>query len=190
MKFPNAPEIVSTKDKYLAFTDAKQQAKFELGVSCAIFLWKDLETCVDQNWGGPDSAEKREWMVGTIIDLFESQEVSIEEIEYRLLGIMEDEFEVNLETGTAYEVARQVMGVYQACKDEDYGPVDELYKEYDNWERMHIATRVQVQDDLPSAEEESELDESEDAMEVDGEATQQGPIIDDDGFELVQRRRR
>ena len=51
-----------TEAKNLQFEDEKQQARFELGVSMMVYKWEALEVAVANSWGGPSSAEKRDWI--------------------------------------------------------------------------------------------------------------------------------
>lgn len=184
------PSRVEAEGDSLIFPDKKQQARFEVGTSSAIFLWDELTTAVDNNWGGADSAEKREWLVGVVLDLFEDRVVEAEDIEYRLLGVMEDEFDVVLETDGAFRVAQTILGLYVDCLAENYANVDAVYQKFlasQNREKV----KVQVADsDEDDDEEEDGEDEEENGMEIDEAPSKQEPIVDEDGFELVQPRRR
>ena len=46
------------------------QANFEQGVAFALHLWPALTLSVQNNWGGADSADKRDWFAGAVVDLF------------------------------------------------------------------------------------------------------------------------
>jgi pre-rRNA-processing protein TSR2 len=83
----------------------EQTQKWELGVSLLLNFWQPLRDAVSCNWGGPDSADKRDWLCGVIADLWtEDEEADEETVEQRLLQVMEDEFDVNLEDDSAYDV--------------------------------------------------------------------------------------
>jgi pre-rRNA-processing protein TSR2 len=87
-----------------AFTP-HQIAKWELGVSLAIHFWKPLSDAVACGWGGPDSADKRDWLCGAIADMWITDpETDDYDVETTLLQVMEDEFSVNLEDDSAFEV--------------------------------------------------------------------------------------
>jgi pre-rRNA-processing protein TSR2 len=84
-----------------------QTEKWELGVSLILNFWQPLRDAVACGWGGPDSSDKRDWLCGVIADLWsEDPDANEDTIEYRLLQVMEDEFEVNLEDDSAFEVCR------------------------------------------------------------------------------------
>lgn len=178
------PTKVEAEGNSLVFPNEKQQARFEVGLSSAIFLWDELTTAVDNNWGGADSAEKREWLVGTVIDLFNEKVVEAEDIEYRLLGVMEDEFDAVLETDGAFKVAQTILSLYVECLEGNYAQVDALYNKF-MASRNAEKVKVQVED----SDDEDGSASDEDEMDVD-ETPKQEPVIDEDGFELVQPRRR
>ncbi|KAK7204637.1 Pre-rRNA-processing protein TSR2-domain-containing protein [Myxozyma melibiosi] len=112
-------------------TTPTQQSRFELGVCMAVYAWEILTVAVQSGWGGPDGADKRDWMTGSIVELYESQdEVDSEDIEARLLQVMEDEFEVAVEDDSAYSVAEQIVRIFAQCKENDFSLVDNLYQKY------------------------------------------------------------
>ncbi|KAJ4293751.1 rRNA accumulation- protein [Collariella sp. IMI 366227] len=80
------------------------QTNFEQSVAITLHLWPALTLAVQNNWGGPDSSDKRDWFAGAIVDLFPD-----EDVEAVLLQVMLDEFEVNVDDDSAFEVAEQVV---------------------------------------------------------------------------------
>ena len=98
-------DYVEVENGTLTFENPKQQAKFELGVCMAIYKWEELTTAVDNNWGGPKSSEKRDWISGIVIDLFsESKIVDIQLIEETLLYAMVDEFDTQIDNDSALKL--------------------------------------------------------------------------------------
>lgn len=181
----------------LKFGDEKQQAKFELGVCMAVHKWDELNTAVDNLWGGPNSADKRDWIVGVVVDLFDEKVVDIQLIEETLLYAMFDEFEANVDNDSALEIGALVLKIYKQVAQKDYALVDQLYEKWNARQATRTKTQITVNadpenPDLSDDEEEEEVTTShvsqgDDAMEVD---EPQGPIVDDDGFELVQKKGR
>ncbi|CAN6603890.1 pre-rRNA-processing protein Tsr2p [Trichomonascus vanleenenianus] len=178
----------------LLFKDEKKQSQLELGVCMAIFNWDTLNTAIESNWGGPDGADKREWMVGEVIDLFDTNYIDAAYIEEFLLNIMADEFETTLEDGTAAEVAQLIINLYKEIAEGDTSQVKKLHEQYleKSERRKNQSSKVKVQseegDDDSSSEEEGDAD-----VEMDDTpppSSKPEPVIDDDGFELVQRKRR
>src|SRR5262249_31048555 len=45
-------------------------AKFELGLTLVLNAWQALTLAVQNQWGGPDSKDKRDWMCGAVAELF------------------------------------------------------------------------------------------------------------------------
>lgn len=187
------PAIVR-KTPSLQFADPKQQARFELGVACAIFLWDELAIAVDNGWGGPESAEKREWTVGSVLELFTSAEVALEDVEYRLLGIMQDEFDADIETGTAALVAEAVLASWDSCEKQSYEVIESLYqrlqKRAETGAAKNIGTAEGSSDEEGSDDEGEEMDQTGEADQKMVQEPRNEPIVDDDGFTVVQKKRR
>lgn len=96
-----------TEAKNLQFEDEKQQARFELGVSMMVYKWEALEVAVANSWGGPSSAEKRDWITAIVVDLFKSEKiVDAATIEETLLYAMIDEFDTNVEDESTVPIAQ------------------------------------------------------------------------------------
>lgn len=181
----------------LVFANSKQQAKFELGVCMAVYKWEELQTAVDNSWGGPQSGEKRDWISGIVIELFHEKIVDIAAIEETLLYAMLDEFDVEVDNDSALEIADLVVKIYRQIYLGDSTLVDELYAKWQQKQALRLVSapvKVESDPENPSDDDSSEDEVSqvvpqlveEDAdMEVD-----QGPVVDDDGFELVQKKGR
>lgn len=194
-EYVEAPEGAQS----LKFSNEKQQAKLELGICMAMYKWDELTTAVENLWGGPNSAEKRDWLSGVVIELFEEKAVDLVLIEETLLYAMVDEFDTEIDNDSALEIADLVMKIYKDCNLEKYDRVDTLYEAY----QRKSASRTQAQavvvgadpnnPDSSDAEDDEEDDtpalvqEADDGMDIDESS---GPTVDDDGFELVTRRRR
>ena len=103
---------------------------FARGVIAILELWPALRVAVDESWGGPESKEKRRWLAGEVVDIFEaslpskstsksqSQEtpdaVYVEEL---LLQVMNDEFETMLEDGSQELVAERIVKLWTFLLD-------------------------------------------------------------------------
>lgn len=194
-------EFVQVEDDRasLKFEDPKQQGKFELGVCMVIHKWDELTTAVDNSWGGPNSADKRDWLSGVVIDLFEEKAVDILLIEETLLYAMVDEFDTEIDNDSALEIADLIIKIYKDCAIQNYAHVEALYNRYQE-KQSKGETKINVNvgsdpnnpdssDDESNDDEEQALELQDDAMAVD-EPEHQGPIVDDDGFELVTRKGR
>ncbi|PVU94072.1 hypothetical protein BB561_002814 [Smittium simulii] len=69
------------------------------GTSLILKNWTALQIAVTQGWGGPDSSEKRDWILDVMVDTFDKKGSKIDEdyIDDLLLQIMSDEFNCVLE---------------------------------------------------------------------------------------------
>lgn len=187
----------AVKDAPLTFNDKKKQARFELGVCMAVYGWDNLQTAVEAQWGGADSADKRDWLVGNVVEMFDESYLECEDIEDRLVGVMEDEFGTVLEDDSALPVAAQVISIWRECDKGDFSTVDALYKLYQEKEEKRKAGLIKpTKVEVTGGESDSEYSDVEDDDETPApagdiemeEAEPQGPVVDDDGFELVQKK--
>ncbi|GMF24959.1 unnamed protein product [[Candida] boidinii] len=188
--------------KSLRLQDEKQQANFELGVSMLIHKWDILTTAVENNWGGADSANKRDWITAIVIDLFtENREVDIISIHETLFNAMQDEFEASVEDDSTVVIATRIVQCYKDCASNNFETVQLLYKKYlekiayrQRYGRDSF-TNIQIIEDPenPSGSDDDDAagDEDDQMMDVDESSSNnntnryQEPIVDDDGFTLV-----
>ncbi|OLL25643.1 Pre-rRNA-processing protein TSR2 [Neolecta irregularis DAH-3] len=165
-----------------------QRRYFELGVALILYKWTVLRVAVENHWGGPDSGDKRDWLAGAVVDLFEDgSQVCEEDVEARLLQVMQDEFNVDVDDDSACENARDIMIIYQECRQGNYEPVTKLQLRH----HAHSTTPIQIV--VEGCDNPDDDDEASDAsMEVDETTAEpqplRGPVIDQDGFEMVQNR--
>lgn len=170
---------------------SKSTAYFELAVSIYLYQWQALSLAVSNEWGGHDSSDKRDWLIGTISDLYTTNATppELEDVEDILIQVMSDEFQVMLEDDSAYEVAKQVNAVWIKCQNEEF---DEIVALRNTYEAAKPGNSIQ-KGDVSSSSDDEEGDEgdNEDSEMTDAPtSTKLEPIIDEDGFELVQPKRR
>ncbi|KAJ4479935.1 Pre-rRNA-processing protein TSR2-domain-containing protein [Lentinula aciculospora] len=101
---------------------------FARGVMARLATWETLILAVQESWGGPGAKEKRTWMAGVLVDMFEQKQsklnsaspstddsyVEAEDIEDTLLQIMADEFEVHVEDGSAESLGKDIVRLWDA----------------------------------------------------------------------------
>ncbi|QSZ35943.1 hypothetical protein DSL72_007065 [Monilinia vaccinii-corymbosi] len=183
---------------------------FQRSITLSIFLWPSLTLAVTSSWGGPASSSKREWFAGTLIDLLsapENHDVDAEWIEDLLLQVMEDEFEVVVDDGSAAEVAAGIIKCRGECERGVWGEEKSLcFKLEKRWaekggreDALKGFSKGEDQEDTDGDEESGEDEEDEDGdvdMDMD-EAPQlvrvKEPIVpevDEDGFTKVVKKRR
>jgi pre-rRNA-processing protein TSR2 len=190
-------------------------ALFARGTIALFTLWPALRLAVSEQWGGPESAEKRTWMISEVVDYFESclpktnepqlsedhlaDLVDQDDLAEMLEGMISDEFEVDLDDGSADEVAGDVVKLWKKLSKGDKAMVEEL----EELVRTTGGKKVQAQG---NGDDDEELDEDgnpiihsdESSSEEDVEMTssdapaqtkeKQEPVVDDDGFTLVQKK--
>lgn len=190
-------QALETDGKSLIFTEEKKQKVFELGACMAVYSWSALETAVDNQWAGAESADIRDWMVAQVVDLFDDSYIDAATIEKRLLDMMTDEYDVEVDDGSAAECAAMVIEIYRQCADGDFRVVTEMYQKHEQKEEQKKKGLIKPNVVKPQAQEGEEDDDGE--WEDDDEeptnsdnppAERKGPIVDEDGFELVQPKKK
>ncbi|KAL9118650.1 MAG: hypothetical protein Q9187_004802 [Circinaria calcarea] len=117
-------------------TPEKIQAKFDLSIALALHAWPALSLAVQNSWGGPESSEKRDWFAGAISDLIAAApDADVEYVEEFLLNVMNDEFDANLEDGSAEEVAAKIVGLRKLTLQGDFALVDEMQRSWEERQR-------------------------------------------------------
>ncbi|KAK2771556.1 pre-rRNA-processing protein tsr2 [Colletotrichum kahawae] len=192
------------------------QSTFEQAVALSLHMWPALSLAVQNHWGGPDSADKRDWFAGAVTELFPAyvkiangqavpannnavEEPDTEYVETFLLQVMVDEFEVNVDDETGFDVAERIIKIRADCAKGKFEAVDELRK---NWESRKGAKvdglykKIEGGDQETDWEDDSEDDEDGD-VDMD-EAPQlvaapkekPQPEVDEDGFTMVTKKKR
>lgn len=222
-----------TNPSLFFLTTATCQTQFEQGVAIALHLWPALSLAVQNNWGGPDSADKRDWFAGAIVDLFpdlnkvlapqqsaeqqqqqtaqkkttnnDDHEEATEEpdqldIETVLLQVMLDEFEVNVDDDSAFEVAEQILRVRLGCLKGKFDEVDALRRRFEGKSGGKNVVFKKAEDQDDDTDWDTDDDEEDgDSDEEMGEApalvpTQPKekvePEVDEDGFTKVVGKKR
>ena len=194
---------------------------FARGVIAILDLWPALTIAVSEQWGGPESAQKRTWMASTILDEWESRinyltttsppqidpkdaddpPLDIDDLGDMINQMMSDEFEANIEDGSIDVVANDIIQLWRGLLSPSTSQTpDSLVIELEL--KVAYAQRTGVQasrgadpeegDDIDDSDSGSEDD---DGMEVEGEDVPQlvprekertEPVVDEDGFTLVQ----
>jgi pre-rRNA-processing protein TSR2 len=195
-----------------------QSQKLDLAITLALHSWPALSLAVTSGWGGPASVsnDKRDWFCGAISDLFtERPETDVYDLEDVLIQVMNDEFDVVVDDGSAGDVAEKIMDLKAQVEKGEFGEIDTLHEAY----RLKVErkrpggssgvegfTKVEVDDkeaetDGDSDEEEAaehEIDEVDIDIDMDDSpATLTGvtrekvaPEIDEDGFTKVASRKK
>ncbi|KAJ6787897.1 hypothetical protein PWT90_01880 [Aphanocladium album] len=172
---------------------ATRQHNFEQAVAYALHLWPALTLSVTNGWGGPDSAEKRDWFAGAIVDLFpeftdaatpaasstnvnnntsapapaSADEADTEDVETVLLQVMVDEFEVNVDDDSALEVAQQIVRARTQCAVGQYDETNALAERFAKLKGSKVGQMFQKAED-PNQDTDDEASGSDDDDDDDG----------------------
>ncbi|KAK4034421.1 Pre-rRNA-processing protein TSR2-domain-containing protein [Parachaetomium inaequale] len=215
------------------------QSTFEQGVALSLHLWEALSLAVQNNWGGPDSADKRDWFAGAVVDLFPdvsrltpaqlqqkttaqqtqpqqqaqsqpqsaqngttTEEPDQEDVEAVLLQVMLDEFEVNVDDESAFEVAEQVVRLRGECLRGKLDGVDALRRRWEGKKGNKVVFKKAEDQDGDETDWDTDDDEEEEEGES-GEDVEMGeappapprrekeePEVDEEGFTKVSRKKR
>lgn len=167
---------------------------------------------MQNNWGGPDSADKRDWFAGQVAEQFPSwttpakpsadqqqeEEPDAEYIEELLLQVMLDEFEVNVDDDSGFDIATEIVALRAQCAKGNFEAVDRLLE---RWTSRKGKTVVFEKGEDQEGEEtdwddtDGEGDEDEEMGEAPALVSAQAPKekaepeVDEDGFTKVTRKR-
>lgn len=168
---------------------------------------------MQNNWGGADSADKRDWFAGHVADSFPSlvptrttssttTEAAIEEpdtayIEELLLNVMHDEFEIIVDDDTSLDVAAEIIRLRGLCRAGNFDEVDRLEARWTATQGKKIAFKVEEEKDQDtdwededgSGDEDDEDVEMTDAPKLVEKKEKPEPEVDEDGFTKVTRKR-
>ncbi|ORY81536.1 Pre-rRNA-processing protein TSR2-domain-containing protein [Protomyces lactucae-debilis] len=175
----------------------KTVAYFELGVSLYLWRFQALQLAVENGWGGHDSAEKRDWLAGVVADMYTSQvpaasdvptevalkDIDPEDVEDVVTQVLSDEFSVMLEDDSAYELSMHIDACWKDCLRGQFEKIQQMQQAFEQ-ARPSLATKA-AQEDSDSSGTDAEVDEDE--MMVDAPVARPEPVVDEDGFELVQK---
>lgn len=186
--------------------EPQQKPIFEEGVALAFGRWTALQLGVLNEWGGPESSAKAQSLLEDVIQWF----YTVKDHDYLDLEDLLDEalqldFNIQAEDDSPYQMARNLVNMHNQVAGGDYSYVETLRK----LPQLNCAgssqrdQNMQQDDESTSSEDEEDADSPEaahhedgDAMEMDdtsaGGSMQQPrqPIVDEDGFQVVQRKGR
>lgn len=200
---------------------AVRQSNFEQGVALSLNLWPDLTLAVQNHWGGPDSADKRDWFAGAVVELFPDlasapkpadrqqqqdnsgadEEPDVEYVETMLLQVMLDEFEVNVDDDSGFDVAQEILRVRAGCLKGDFQEVEALRRKFEGKKGGKVDALFKKAEDQDNdtdwdteddGEEDGDSDDDMDDAPPLVEATKKEkppPEVDEDGFTKVTRKR-
>lgn len=169
---------------------------FARGVIARLAVWPALRIAVQENWGGPEAAQKRTWLASVIVDAFEEQVPTpdVFYIEDTLLQVMSDEFETVLDDGSAEGVAKDIVRIWDEVK---IGKQELMLKFEEQADKIR-GKKLEAQETVTEDDDEWEDDDCEEGCcssedEAAPELLPQRepepknvPEIDEDGFTMVK----
>ncbi|EST04479.1 Pre-rRNA-processing protein TSR2 [Kalmanozyma brasiliensis GHG001] len=118
-----------------------QQLLFAKSIMLTFELWPAMRLAVSEQWGGPDSADKRDFLLSHLCDQYGNPgsafEPDLDDLADILEGYMIDEYEARLEDGSPDWVAGRIVGLHRVifAPEEDttkaQAAVRELEKAYE-----------------------------------------------------------
>ncbi|PYH85028.1 hypothetical protein BO82DRAFT_351388 [Aspergillus uvarum CBS 121591] len=172
----------------------------DLGITLALHNWPALTLAVQSLWGGPTSADKRDWLCGAISEMLATRpETDSYDLEDVLVQVMTDEFDVDVDDESAAAVADQIMEMKAQTERGEYAGIQHMWEVY---QRKGGETAVAgIQRAAGAAgEDDSEDDEEDEEMDVDMDDDAPAlvraprekvePEVDDDGFTTVVSKKR
>ncbi|KAJ9640522.1 rRNA accumulation- protein [Coniosporium apollinis] len=177
---------------------AELEAKLDLAMSLLLSDWPDMTLAVSNNWGGPDSSDKRDYLAGALSTLLMDPAVDAGDVQEVLLQYMADEFEVDLDDDSEEGIAERAIGLRREIVAGEFGTLDRLYQKWvERGGKAVVPRGLQVvehggDDEEMDSDDEDEDDEDED-VEMDGveDAAPQlvkarpEPEVDEEGFTKV-----
>lgn len=168
---------------------------FARGVIARLNTWPVLSLAVDNSWGGPDSSDKRTWMASVVVDSFDpSQNPETPDdvyVEEQLLQIMSDEFDADIEDGSAENVAKDIVKLWSLLSSAD---VTQTVEEWEAAARKAKGRSIpveikdeteEIEDDDSEGEEDGE--EAPSLLQPHNEKAREEPVVDEEGFTLVKK---
>jgi len=172
---------------------AQLEEAFDHSIWYLLSLWPALNVACANDWGGPETADKKDWFAGAVSELLSSHpDTDQEDLEDFLLQVMTDEFDCNVEDGTEVEVAANIMGLRRRMRDErSLDAAREVKLRWTNRGQMKANIRIEtVNQDVDDDEGRLDEDEDEDMeapplVQATAPQPKAEPEIDEDGFTKV-----
>ncbi|ETS78203.1 hypothetical protein PFICI_10265 [Pestalotiopsis fici W106-1] len=199
-----------------------KQENFEQSVALTLHLWPALTLAVQNNWSDNSGEDVRDWFAGALVELFPSfvdianfsaklaqnkglkrpeslEEPYLEDVETRLLQIMADEFNVDVDDDSSFEIAEQIVQLRTQCTKGQFDEVDKLREKWSSGKGKKVVMKQAPDQDQDTDWEDEDDDEDDDDGDVDMDDApalvaapkeKPQPEVDEDGFTTVTRKKR
>lgn len=172
-------------------------AKVDLLISLQLHTWPALTLAIQNNWGGPESEDKRQWLAGAVSDLLANGDVvDTADLEEVLIQVMLDEFEVVVDDDSPAHVAASIMTGRQRILQGDYSELDQMQARWEERQNkgqgILLFQRVEEDDGAQDTDWESSQDDDDDVGMQEApqlvpatKPAKPTPEVDEDGFITV-----
>lgn len=178
---------------------------FARGIIARLQMWSVMRAAIQEGWGGDPTTSKSKatWLASSIVDAFEeaataatNQQLPDDEyIEMMLLQVMADEFGTVLEDGSAEAVAVDICKLWDETKDGQ----EILMNKFETAAAKFSGKKMEIEQGIvEEGKEEEEWLSTDDEDESDDDAPRlmdsepakpkSEPVVDDDGFTLVEKK--
>ena len=159
-----------------------------------------MSIAIQNQWGGADSADKRDWLAGAVSEVFSNNPgTDALDVEVVLLQALEDEFGVRLEDETEVQVAKNIMQIRTETLEGDFSSVNALQQKWADRKGKEVGTgKVRIEEREQEGEWDSVDEESDEYDDVDMEDApapvpskpKAEPEVDEEGFTKVVGKKR
>jgi pre-rRNA-processing protein TSR2 len=149
--------------------------EFRHGLDMIYKKWTGLQLAI--SYSDYDSAQ--EDLVRLTSEFFEESTVEVDELANNLEAFVEEELGCELQDGSPRQVARHICAFFGQLKQGDLRMYEKMNQEFGT-----KATSAEVSD----SDEDSDMEDEVEKLPQERKRIE--PVIDDDGFELVQKGRR
>ncbi len=103
--------------------------------------WTALQLAVQNEWGGPYSGEKFDWLKEQVIALFSTKgtKIEIDDLLDLLEGVLEEEFNTIAEDESCEEIAKMLLRLFHECINAKTAYLDEVRALYEQSQRENYA---------------------------------------------------
>uniref|UniRef100_A0A1D1ZRP3 Pre-rRNA-processing protein TSR2-like protein n=2 Tax=Auxenochlorella protothecoides TaxID=3075 RepID=A0A1D1ZRP3_AUXPR len=174
---------------------AGHRPAFEAGVQMLFQRWTALQLGVLNEWGGSNSREKAAGIQHEVLEWFYGKKShEMLDLADLLDQAISEDFNIQAEDDSPYQLARSLVNMHNQVAQGNYEYVHQL-------QATPAGAAAASQNAQPAEEEGSSSsgegsgsdDEGEEGMDIDeapAPAAPKAPVVDADGFELVQRKGR
>lgn len=174
----------------VSFVEGEEAANAFAKAARVLFRrWTALGLAVSQSWGGNDSEQKAESLLEEVFQLFEERgsAVTEQELGQLLLEAMEEDFNAQLEDGSAEQVAHELVMLHADCVNKELSRPQRIIAGDNNPSQVAPG----VAQSREEGQEDASMGDDEPAEEGRGDSgSMNEPQVDEDGFQVVTRGRK